>query len=331
MADPVERTAVYHPGDPPPPGAPADDPVPPTVGRFEVRRVLGQGGFGTVYLGFDPGLHREVAIKVPSRDALSAAYRERFMREARAVAGVHHPNVCPVFEVGEEAGRPYLVLKYVPGPTLADWLAGRHLPPADAVRLLTAIADGVAAAHAVGVVHRDLKPANVILAPGDVPVVTDFGLARTADAGGAFRTAAGLVVGTPGYMSPEQAAGERDLIGPPTDVYALGVMLYEVLAGRPPFVGPVTEVLRAKLTRDPDPPSAARPGLPPSLDAVCERALARQPDDRYQTVAEFAAALRAAVPSQVPAPPPAPTRWVWMVIGAFLLLGAVVAALWFAL
>ena len=267
------------------------DGVPARIGKFEIKALLGEGAFGRVYLGFDAELERQVAIKVPKSDGLTADLRERFLREARATAKIHHPNVCPVHEVGTEGDVPYIVMYYLAGTTLAAHLdKWRVLPPLHAVALAQKLALGMAAAHAQGVTHRDLKPQNVLFDPTrQLVLITDFGLARIGNQ--AQGTLAGAVFGTPLYMSPEQARGEVDKVGPLSDVYALGVILYRMLTGAVPFTGSVYEVLLQHCDAPPVAPSVARRGLDPRLDRLCLKALAKNPADRYPSSKAFADAL----------------------------------------
>jgi serine/threonine-protein kinase len=287
--------------------------VPARVGRFEVRAVLGEGAFGSVYLAFDPDLNRSVALKVPRPGMLTGEFLDRFLREAKAAAAIDHPNVCPVYEVGSTQGIPYIVMRYVPGPTLADLLErrGRPLAEVHAVCVVRALALAVEAAHKRGVIHRDLKPGNVLIDPDRHDVlITDFGLARMTGEVRVGATQAGQILGTPAYMSPEQARGDVAAVGPCSDIYALGVILYELLTGTVPFGGGVRGVLAAVATgRDPDPPSARRPGMHPDLDRVCLRAMARNPADRHRSARELADdldRLARAVPT-TPAAEPAVT------------------------
>ena len=285
------------------------------VGRFQIRRELGRGGFGVVYLAFDPRLGRDVALKLPRPDVLTSdELRERFHREARAAAGLDHPNVVPVFEAGEAGPACYIASAYCPGPTLREWLRGRAdpVPVADAAALVASLADGVGHAHARGVVHRDQKPANVLqqsLTSGSVddtplparlmsdpptcgftPRVTDFGLAKLADPAEAM-TRSGAMMGTPSYMAPEQASGQP--AGPAADVYSLGAVLYELLTGRPPFTGESDlEMLDLVRNAEPVAPSQLRPRLPRDLETVCLRCLEKDPRRRYPNAAELAADLR---------------------------------------
>jgi serine/threonine protein kinase len=264
--------------------------VPARIGRFVIRRMLGEGAFGRVYHGFDSELHRDVAIKVPHQARLTPQFRERFLREARAVAAVHHPNVCPIFDVVSDVDPPYIVMHYVNGPTLHGWLAGSPLPPRDALKITGRLALGMAAAHAKGVIHRDLKPQNVLVEEDTKQVlITDFGLARIGDE--AEMTAEGQAMGTPAYMAPEQASGKQAEVGPLSDVYSLGVILYRMLTGELPFQGVGLAVLWQAQFEEPKPPSAVRPGLDAGADALCLKAMAKKPADRYQSAREFATAI----------------------------------------
>ncbi|HEV3023774.1 MAG TPA: serine/threonine-protein kinase, partial [Pirellulales bacterium] len=219
-----------------PPGTPTKTPT--QIGRYEVRRLLGRGGMGAVYLAHDPELDRLVALKVP--ELLSGGAEERFLREARAAAAVSHPNLCPVYDAGRSDGVLYLAMAYVEGSTLTELLkqAG-SLAPARAAALAIGIARGMAEAHRHGIVHRDLKPGNVLLGRLGEPVVTDFGLAlREAGSGPSENakravefeprlTHPGILMGTPTYMPPEQACGDLEQVGPASDIYSLGAILYE--------------------------------------------------------------------------------------------------------
>jgi uncharacterized protein (TIGR03067 family) len=252
---------------------------------------------GAVYLAHDPLLDRLVALKIPrpfEDDPL--VWRERFQAEARAAATLHHPNICPVFEVGEVDSRPYLTMAYIEGETLAARLRRTGPPPIpEALALVSAIARAMAAAHDRGIVHRDLKPANVIIDRRGQPVVMDFGLALRATAADDLRlTLSGVAMGTPSYMPPEQAGGDHDAIGPPTDAYALGVILYELLTGRVPFQGKTFGKLLAQIERDPPPlPAVLNPEIDLALEAIILRALAKAPEDRFATAGALADALDA--------------------------------------
>jgi serine/threonine protein kinase/WD40 repeat protein len=263
------------------------------LGRYELRRSLGSGGMGSVYLAFDTQLQRLVALKVPrfAADADPEA-RERFYREARAAATLRHPNLCPVYDAGEVGGVHYLTMAYIEGPSLAERVrSGPPLSPAEAAELVRRLAEALAVAHAGGVIHRDLKPSNVLLAADGQPVVTDFGLARRADSSDVRLTHSGAVLGTPAYMSPEQAAGDPERVGPASDVYSLGAMLYELATGRLPFAGGLADVLWQIRSEEPKRPSAVRPDVDPHLEEIIMRAMAKKIEDRYPGMGEFAAAL----------------------------------------
>ncbi|MFH5805846.1 protein kinase [Alienimonas sp. DA493] len=291
-----------------------------TLGRFRIDGVLGYGGMGTVYKAFDPTLERHVALKVPRFDAATdPELLRQFLREARAAAAVRHPHLVEVYEAGtiespDEPGRQcYLAGELCDGPDLAKWLAD-HTEPLDppfAAALLIPLAEAVHRCHLAGVIHRDLKPANVLLDAPDphlsdpglsgtgfrpgilpfVPKVSDFGVARVLEESAAA-TRTSRAVGTPLYMAPEQAAERPDEIGPRTDVWALGAMLYELLTGRPPFDAPTTlALLRQIAEEDPPPPRHLRPGLPAGLDAICMKCLRKRPADRYASAADLAADL----------------------------------------
>ncbi len=284
--------------------------VPERVGRYRVVKKLGQGGMASVYLAEDAQLDRPVALKVPLlKGDDQASTRQRFLREAQAAAKLRHANICPVYDVGEADGVPYLTMAYVEGRPLSDFLRGKALPERQAILLVRKLALALQEAHERGVVHRDLKPSNVMIDHRKEPVVMDFGLAQRVDTKGIRLTQEGAVLGTPAYMSPEQAGGEVAAMGPRCDVYGLGVMLYEMLTGRLPFEGPIGVVFAQVLTKEPEAPSSLRPGLDPRLEAVCLKAMAKKPADRFASMKDFATALTdclAAGPPSVTAPPGAP-------------------------
>jgi serine/threonine protein kinase len=273
------------------PGAPAE-PLPEQIGRYRILGRLGAGGMGTVYKAHDPQLDRVVALKLPHllgppRDRVQRA--QRFQREARAAAQVWHPHVCPIYDVGEHDGQPYVVMACLDGESLAERLAGqrRFDHVGQAVALARQILDALEAVHARGIIHRDLKPGNIIIGPGNRAVLTDFGLARPEN-DTEHLTSEGVVVGTPAYMAPEQAGGESARVGPWTDLYSLGVVLYQMLTGRLPFEGPPLTVLTKILHDPPPPPSRFRPDLDPTLEGILLKSLAKEPGERYQTARPFA-------------------------------------------
>jgi tetratricopeptide (TPR) repeat protein/tRNA A-37 threonylcarbamoyl transferase component Bud32 len=263
-----------------------------TVGRFEVLSEVGAGAFGTVYLARDPELNRTVALKVPRAGNLAnAAERERFLREARSAAQLRHPSIVAIHEVGQHEGVPFLVSDFVRGVTLADLLSARRPAPAEAARLVAAVAEALHYAHQCGVVHRDVKPSNIMLGEDSTPYLMDFGLARR-DGGEATMTREGQVLGTPAYMSPEQARGEAHRVSGSSDVYSLGAVLYQLLTGELPFRGNTRMLLHQVLHDEPRPPRALDDKVPRDLETICLKAMAKSPGRRYASAAEMAEDLR---------------------------------------
>ncbi|PYP18552.1 MAG: hypothetical protein DMD52_01810 [Gemmatimonadetes bacterium] len=263
--------------------------------RYTIERELGRGGMACVYLARDVKHQRLVAVKVLRAELAAALGPDRFLREIEIAARLTHPHILSLYDSGEAAGSLYYVMPYVEGESLRDRLEhAKQLPLEDALRIATAIASALAYAHGRDVVHRDVKPENILLA-GDEAFVADFGIARAITAAAGERlTATGLTVGTPAYMSPEQAAGDQALDGR-SDVYSLGCVLYEMLAGQPPFTGPTAEsVVRQHLTAPPPPVTRIRPAVSAAVARVIARALAKTPADRFATAHHFAEALEAA-------------------------------------
>jgi hypothetical protein len=278
-----------------------------TFGRYRIERQLGEGGMGAVYLALDTALDRPVALKIPRFAGNVEVAAARFLREARAAAGLQHPNICPVYDAGDVAGTHYLAMAFVTGQTLACRIGpGRPVDPAEAARIVRAVALAMQYAHDRGVIHRDLKPVNVMIDDRGEPVVMDFGLARRQADGGPQLTVQGEVMGTPAYMPPEQVAGDVAKMGPASDVYALGVVLYELLTGEPPFTGELFALLAQIALDAPKPPSARRPGLDLRFDSVCLKALAKRPEERWKSMKALADALAglARAPSGTAAEPP---------------------------
>ncbi len=266
--------------------APSDRPA---VTGYEILEELGRGGMGVVYKARHVSLDRLVALKmIRPGDHIRSEMLERFRDEALAVARFQHPNIVQIHEVGEHQGRPYCALEYVDGGSLAKKLIGQSCSPQWSAELLAKLARTVHAAHARGIIHCDLKPANVLFTADAVPKLVDFGLARRLDeVSGGTRTSE--LSGTPLYMAPEQARGKPEEIGPATDVYALGVMLYELLTGRAPFKGPtVAETLELVRFTEPPPPSAVEPRVPRDLDIICMKAISKEPADRYSSAQALA-------------------------------------------
>jgi|GEM_PF-5633448 len=318
----ADSPTVTASGQPPPTG---DFGIPNPFGRYTILRLLGRGGMGAVFLAHDTQLHRPVALKIPNfSGALTDAQKERFFREARAVAALRHPNICPVHDADEEQGILYLTTAYIDGQTVSALIDRGPMPVEKAIALVRNVADAMQAAHTHGTIHRDLKPANIMIDPAGEPVVMDFGLARrtqwredsrhtgspplSADQG---LTQHGSVLGTPAYMPPEQARGDVAAIGPQSDVYSLGVILFELLTGRRPFAADDTSALIEKIVSEPPPRlSDFYPWLDTKVEGVCLKAMAKDPADRFATMAEFERALKEAVDPElsVVVPPPLPSR-----------------------
>ena len=260
--------------------------------RYTLDKRLGEGGMATVYLADDLKHHRPVAIKVLKPELAAVVGAERFLAEIRTTANLQHPHILPLFDSGEADGFLYYVMPYIQGETLRDRLdRDKQLPVEEAVRIAAAVAGALEVAHGAGVVHRDIKPANILLSRGQ-PLVADFGIALAVGAAGGNRlTETGLSVGTPFYMSPEQATGDR-VVGPASDVYALACVLYEMLVGDPPFSGSTAQAVLGKIiSGEPVSPRKERSSIPAHVDAAIRRALEKLPADRFPSAAEFARAL----------------------------------------
>jgi hypothetical protein len=271
----------------PPAGTSPPSPRPGRIGRYRVEGVLGEGGFGRVYLAHDDQLGRPVAIKVPHLERVSAPEdAEAYLAEARVLAGLDHPHVVPVHDVGRtEDGLCFVVSKLIEGSDLSQRLLRGRPPFAEAARLVAAVADALHHAHLKGLVHRDVKPANVLLDPDGKPYLADFGLAlREEDFG-----KGGGFAGTPAYMSPEQARRQGHRVDGRADVFSLGVVLYELLTGRRPFRGDTRdELLNQILTVEARPPRQIDDAIPRELERICLKALAKRPSERYTTARDMA-------------------------------------------
>src|SRR5438128_7807898 len=262
--------------------------------RYTIERELGRGGMATVYLAQDRKHHRQVAIKVLKPELAAALGPERFLREIDTAARLNHPHILPLHDSGEAEGFLFYVMPYVEGESLRDRLSReKQLPLGNALQIAREVADALSYAHSHDVVHRDIKPENILFEAGHA-VVTDFGIARAITAaGGEKLTGTGIAVGTPAYMSPEQAAASAR-VDERSDIYSLGCVLYEMLAGELPFTGPSAEsIVRQHLAAAPPRVSAMRAAVPPAIEEAIVRALAKTPADRFATAAEFADALAA--------------------------------------
>jgi serine/threonine-protein kinase len=298
--------------------------------RYRIEREVGRGGMATVYLAEDLKHHRKVAVKVLRPELAHALGPERFLREIATTANLHHPHILALYDSGRTPDASgaflYYVMPFVEGESLRDRLSrDKQLPIEDALQIAREVADALSYAHGRGVIHRDIKPENILLESGHA-LVTDFGIARAVSSAGADRlTETGLAVGTPAYMSPEQAAGEPDVDGR-SDLYALGCVLYEMLAGQPPFTGPtVQSIVHQHLTATPPPITQLRPAVPGMVAAALERALAKNPADRFHPVGQFASALQSSPAGTRTAAPlieQGAKRWVLALFAvAILLLG----------
>src|SRR6185503_10126916 len=291
--------------------------------RYRIQRELGEGGMATVYLAQDLKHDRRVAIKVLKPELAVVIGADRFLREIKTIATLQHPHILGLIDSGEVNGTAYYVMPFVEGESLRDRLRReKQLPIGDAIRTATEVAAALDYAHRHGVIHRDIKPENIMLHDGSA-LVADFGIAlAVSSAGGGSRmTETGMSLGTPHYMSPEQAMGERAITGR-SDVYALGAVTYEMLVGEPPFTGPTAQAIVAKvMTADPAGLSAQRRSVPPAVEDAVLTALSKLPADRFATAAEFAAALNGHAVGSVTVRRPAATGtrarpWLVPLLGA---------------
>lgn len=287
-------------------------PLPERFGRYQIVKKLGEGGMGAVFLAHDTQLDRRVALKTPQfADTDHSLALERFYREARAAATLNHPNICPVHDVGEIDGVPYLTMAYIEGKLLSRFVnADEPLTQRQIATLVRKVALALHEAHSKGIIHRDLKPANIMVNRRGEPVVMDFGLARRRERSDVRLTRAGAMMGTPAYMPPEQVNGDIDAMGAGSDIYSLGIILYELLAGRLPFEGDMMAMLAQILMDQPKSPAEHRPDVDPALAAICLKALEKKVEDRFASMNEMAKALTEYLRGEAPAvpPPPSPSR-----------------------
>jgi eukaryotic-like serine/threonine-protein kinase len=276
------------------------------IGRYEIKGELGRGGMATVYLAHDPDMGRDVALKLLPREfTKESTYLERFRREVRIIATLEHPAIVPIYDFGEEDGQPYFVMRYMSGGSLTDRLKKGPLPPQEAARVLERIGSALDHAHQRGIVHRDLKPGNILFDQYGNAFLGDFGIARMSASSSTLTGT--FTVGTPAYMSPEQARGQLEIDGR-TDIYALGVILFELLTGQIPFRADTPVGLAMMHITQPIPPvRETRPDVPPQFEAAINRAMAKEPDQRFATASELVTALSLGGNGQTVSAPVAPT------------------------
>ncbi len=315
------------------------------VGSYRIIEQLGSGGMATVFKAYHPSLDRYVAIKVlhPAFKA-DPQFFERFQREARIVANLEHPNIIPVYDFNEHEGEPYLVMRFIEGDTLKPEMEGQPMPPAEVLHLMRPVCQGLSYAHKQGVLHRDIKPSNIMITDDGSVFVTDFGLARMVQAGESTLSQ-DMMVGTPQYISPEQAQGAKDL-DQRTDIYSLGVVLYEMLTGRVPFsVDTPFATVHDHIYTPLPMPSSVNPDIEPDVERMLLKALAKDPKDRFETVDELLQALEFTMgqqltvasktkkPTKIDAPPKAKKEdegipwWAWAGGAVLLVICLAIAAL----
>jgi len=270
------------------------------LSRFKIVDVLGEGHHATVYRAFDPLLERQVALKLP-RSGVAPTVRalERFLGEARALARLHHPRIVPVYEAGRDGDRHYIAMALIEGRSLAKRISEGPVPIQQGARIVAELAEALAYAHGLGIIHRDVKPANIRLDNHDAVYLMDFGIAYLPDSG-EVPIPPGTILGTPAYLAPELAQGGQSDVLPASDQYSLGAVLYEILCGQPPFFGPPSYVLFHAIHHDPPSPQTIDSRIPGSLAAICQKAMAKQPDRRYPSCQALADDLRCWLRGETP-------------------------------
>lgn len=305
-------------------------------GRYRIQEELGKGTMGVVYRAHDPQIDRLVALKILRPDrVVSESFVARFLKEARAIGRLSHPQIVTVYDVGEDKDTIYIAMEYLEGRSFDTVVRARELSIGQCVDVARQIAEALDYAHSKGIVHRDIKPSNIILTADNRIKLTDFGIARIEDTAAAHQTQAGEILGTPVYMSPEQVMGQK--VDGRSDLYSVGVLLYEMLAGKRPFQGNNIAAIFKAITQDsPEPPASLDPFIPKALSNLVMKSLAKEPQDRFQTGREMAEALKAVSEPESatdPAPPPKalpPKRkpiWLYSLL-ILVLLGAGGGYLW---
>ena len=266
--------------------------APVKIGRYEIKSELGRGGMATVYRGWDPLFEREVAVKVLPPELLHSdpQFKMRFEREAKIIASLEHPSIVPVYDVGDDSGQPYFVMRYMSGGSLSDRIKAKNLTVEDALKILNQLAPGLDEAHSKGIVHRDLKPSNILFDGKGTPYISDFGIAKLSQAQSSGMTGS-AIIGTPAYMAPEQAQGTG--VDGRTDIYAVGIILFEMLTGKQPYEADTPMAVAFKHITDPVPNiHEANPALPPAVNTVIQKAMAKSKDERFSTAGEMVDTLR---------------------------------------
>ena len=265
--------------------------IPTKIGRYEIKSELGRGGMATVYRAYDPSFAREVAIKVLPREMMhDPQFRARFEREIKMVAALEHPSIVPVYDVGEEDGQPYFVMRFMTGGSLSSRIANGKIELEETARIVGKIAQGLTYAHKKGIIHRDLKPDNILFDDNDDPFISDFGIAKLTESTSGGLTGSGVMIGTPAYMSPEQATG-KDIDGR-SDVYGLGVIVYQMLSGQQPYNADTPMGVAIKHVTEPVPEIlTVNPSLPYDVDQIIRSSMAKDKTKRYATALDLAKAL----------------------------------------